>query len=155
MRRLAVIPFAAMSLSTFGCSYFPESSFELAHESRLPKWFTLRSGLTRPDVTVTMDYYIDSGGRTATFKLLDVRKQPPWPEGRPSGRRLADVNGTNKGSEPLTLKNNPRPISGQIPYPSYEIITANGITEVIEHRKMEPIFYIVDDPAVLSELGVH
>jgi len=39
-------------------------------------------------------------------------------------------------------------------YPSYEIITVGRTTEVIEHRKMEPIFYVTDDPSVLSKLGV-
>jgi hypothetical protein len=39
-------------------------------------------------------------------------------------------------------------------YPAHEVITVNGITEIIEHRKMEPIFYITDDPAVWKELGV-
>ena len=39
-------------------------------------------------------------------------------------------------------------------YPAYEVITVNGITDIIEHRKMEPIFYVTDDPAVWKELGV-
>jgi len=166
MKRVALIPLrfsllagsytvAAMCLSSLGCGFFPESSFELARESRLPKWFALPSGLSRSDVTVTMDYYIGSHLRTATFTLLKINKDSRGPEGRPSGQKLAEVNGTEKGLEPLTLKNNPRPQSGYpIPYPSYEIITVNGVTEVIEHRRMEPIFYITDDPAVLSELGV-
>jgi hypothetical protein len=125
----------------FGCDSFPESSFELAHESRLPKWFALPSVLSRSDVTVTMNYYITSSGRTSKFILLDAKKN-----------KLAEVNGTQKGLEPLKLKN-PRP--GSPPgYPTYEIVTANGITEIIEHRKMEPIFYITDDPAVREELGV-
>jgi hypothetical protein len=36
-------------------------------------------------------------------------------------------------------------------YPSYEAITVNGITEIIEHRKMEPIFYVTDDAAVWKQ----
>ena len=44
--------------------------------------------------------------------------------------------------------------TGPLPYPSYEVITANGITEVIEHRQMEPVFYISDDPRVKEQLGV-
>jgi len=34
------------------------------------------------------------------------------------------------------------------------VLTANGFTEVIEHRHMEPIFYITDDPEVRRKLGV-
>jgi hypothetical protein len=39
-------------------------------------------------------------------------------------------------------------------YPAYEVITVNGMTDIIEHRKMEPMFYMTDDPAVWKELGV-
>jgi hypothetical protein len=57
-----------------------------------------------------------------------------------------------KGSERFQLKHPP---PGFPPgYPSYELITVNGIIEIIEHRKMEPVFYITDDPAVWKELGV-
>ena len=49
------------------------------------------------------------------------------------------------------VKSKRRDASG---YPSYEVITVNGVIEIIEHRKLEPIFYITDDLAVLKELGV-
>ncbi|HYA39128.1 MAG TPA: hypothetical protein VEI74_12750 [Candidatus Methylomirabilis sp.] len=127
-----------VACSLIGCSSAPESSFMLARESRLPKWFTVPPGLTRDDVTVKMDYYLSS----ATFTLLDSKK-----------RKLAEVKGKLGESEPLKLKNPPPGYPAG--YPLYEIVTANGITEVIEHRRPEPIFYIVDNPAVLKELGVH
>lgn len=142
LSKFLVAALAVSCLATVvGCEYFPESSFELASESRLPKWITLPPELTRADVSITMNYYVKPWGRTATFLLEDKKKQV-----------LAKVNGNQKGSEPLKLKN---PTQGFPPgYPSYEIITVNGITEIIEHRKMEPIFYITDDPAVWKELGV-
>src|SRR5258708_39781305 len=99
MNKLSIAILAAMSLSLIGCGFFPESSFELARESRLPKWFTLPSGLSRSDVTVTMDYYIHSNRRTATFVLVDVKKR----------RMFAKVNGTQRGLAPLPRRNNPRP----------------------------------------------
>ena len=34
------------------------------------------------------------------------------------------------------------------------VATVNGITDIIEFRKMEPVFYMTDDPAVWKELGV-
>ena len=141
MRRPIIAIFAVVYLSLLGCEYFPESSFELARESRLPTWFSLPAGLSRSDVSVTMDYYVKSSGRTSKFTLLDAKKQ-----------KLAEVNGTLRGLEPLRLKN-PHPgfPSG---YPTYEIVTINGLTEIIEHRQMESVFYIVDDPAVSAELGV-
>jgi hypothetical protein len=41
-----------------------------------------------------------------------------------------------------------------MPYPRYEVLTADGVTEVIEHRRLEPIFYITDDPEVRRKLSV-
>lgn len=121
-----------------GCEFFPESSFDLANESRLPRWFQLPEGATRGGVKVKMHYYVKSSGRTATFIFSDSNDET-----------IKKVHGSQKGSEPLMLKKSKNKY-----YPSFEIITVNGITEVIEHRKMEPIFYITDDPAILSELGV-
>jgi hypothetical protein len=38
-------------------------------------------------------------------------------------------------------------------YPAYNVVTVDGITEIIERRKMEPIFYVTDDPSIWRELG--
>jgi hypothetical protein len=131
----------AMSVSAIGCEWSPESTFELATESRLPKWITLPPGLTRADVSVTMSYYVLPWGRNAVFILQGAK-----------GQVRTKVRGKTRGLEPLQLKHPPQ---GFPPgYPSYEVITVNGITEIIEHRKMEPIFYVTDDPAVWKELGV-
>jgi hypothetical protein len=132
---LCAISGSAMS----GCRYFPESTFELASESRLPKWFTLPPGLTRGDVSITMNYYVKPWGRSATFILQNDRNGT-----------LTKVDANQKGLEPLHLKNPPPGFSPG--YPSYEVVTANGVTDIIEHRKMEPIFYVTDDPAVWNEL---
>jgi hypothetical protein len=124
-----------------GCEWFPESTFQLASESRLPKWIALPPGLTRADVSVEMSYYIWPWGSSATFKLQNAK-----------GQTLTKVDGKVKGSEPLTLKH---PSPGFPPgYPSYEVITVDGMTEVVEHRKPEPIFYITDDSVVWKEFGV-
>ena len=119
----------------------PESTFELASESRLPKWITLPPGLTRADVSITMSYYSKPWGGSATFTLQDRK-----------GQIRTKVDGKVKGLEPFRLKHPPQ---GFPPgYPAYEIVTVNGVTEIIEHRKPEPLFYITDDPAVWKELGV-
>lgn len=141
MHRLFMVIYAATCLSLLGCDVIPEASFELAHESRLPKWFTPPPGLSRSDVNVTMNYYVKSSGRTATFALINLKKE-----------KLSEAEGTTKGLEPLQLRNPPPGFPTG--YPSYEVIKVNGVTEVIEHRRMEPIFYITDDPAVLAELGL-
>lgn len=123
-----------------GCGPFPESSFSLANESRLPKWFSLPPNHERTNVTVTMDYYIGSSSRTTTFTLRAA-----------SGAVISKVTGNQIGLEPLQRK-------AKLPgypegYPSYEIITVGQITEIIEHRRMEPIFYVTDDPAVKAEFA--
>jgi hypothetical protein len=137
--------FVALAISGLAmdkaCEWFPESTFELASESRLPKWITLPPGLTRADVSITMSYYIKPWGRRATFLLRDKK-----------GQVLTKVTAKMRGSEPLQLKHPP---PGFPPgSPAYEVITANGITDIVEHRKMEPIFYMTDNPAVWKELGV-
>ena len=126
-----------------GCEYLPESTFKLANESRLPKWITLPSGRTRADVTITMSYYDNPWpwGTNVKITLQDATKQI-----------LVKAYGKEKDGGPFQLKHPP---AGFPPgYPVYEVITANGITDIVEHRKMEPIFYITDDPAVWKELGV-
>jgi hypothetical protein len=124
-----------------GCEWFPEATFELASESRLPKWITLPPGVTRADVSLTMSYYVMPWGRRSTFILQDR-----------GGKIRTKVYGKMRGLGPDYLKHPP---SGFPPgYPSYTVITVNGITDVIEHRKPEPIFYVTDDPGVWKELGV-
>ena len=136
----AIILFLTFSLLS-SCGIFPESSFNLSDTSRIPTWFELPEGVNRTNVSVKMDYYITPLGRSATFTFMTK-----------DGETLGKAEGAQKGLHPNKLKNPPE---GFPPwYPSYEVITVNGITEVIEHRKMEPTFYITDNPQVLEELGV-
>src|SRR5438876_4911558 len=85
MQKLSIAVIAATCFSLLGCGVFPESSFELARESRLPKWFKLPAGLSRSDVTLKLDYYSDAD-HFARFTLLSVK----------SDTRLAEVNCTDK-----------------------------------------------------------
>ena len=131
----------ALLSSAIGCEWFPESTFELASESRPPKWITIPSGLARADVSLTMSYYSLPWGGRAMFTLRDAK-----------GRILAKIGGKTRGLGPNYLKH---PEPGSPPnYPMYEVITVKNVTEIIEHRKPEPIFYVTDDPAVRKELGV-
>ena len=125
-----------------GMSGCMESSFVLAPESRLPRWFEVPEGMTRSELKVTMDYYINSDGREAVFKLY-------------AKDRFFSVNkvtGVLRGLYPIKLENPPAGFPKG--YPSYSVITVNGITDIIEHRKMEPVFYVTDDPSVWKELRV-
>ena len=126
----------AVVLCLTGCV---ESSFELAEDSRLPSWFDIPSGLTRADLKVTLDYYTDG---QAVFKLYEKNKL----------LSLQEAKGTSRGEKPIQLKNPPAGFPKH--YPMYQVITVGEKTDVIEHRKMEPIFYITDDPEILRELDV-
>ena len=126
-------------LAVIGCDSLPESSFELAKDARLPIWFNLPQGLSRADVSVTMNYYVKPTGRSATFVLHDNKNHI-----------LGRVTGTLRGSTPMSVISSSQ--SGNSSYPSYEVINAEGVSEVIEHKQMEPKFYITDDPAVVKAL---
>ena len=76
------------------------------------------------------------------FKLRDKK-----------GNILATVNGNRFGGYlyPKKLSNSPSGYPDG--YPSYEVIISGGVIDIIEHRKMEPIFYTTDDPLVWKDLG--
>jgi hypothetical protein len=139
--RLVVLSLALFAAChpTRGCA---ESKFTLAKESRLPRWFSLPSGVRRDGVDVSLVYYTAplSGPPIATVTLRSS-----------GGQTLSEVVATLRGA-PQSLQ--PDSGSGPIPYPMYEVLTAQGTTEVFEHRRMEPIFYITDDPEVRRKLGV-
>lgn len=138
--RMCILLVAAVSMvlfSTLGCEYIPESTFQLASESRLPKWITLPPGLARADASITMSYYIVPWGGRAVFLLRDSE-----------GKRIEKVYGQTACE--IFHPKDPRP--GFPPgYPSYQEVVVRGTAELIEHRKMEPVFYVTDDPTVWKE----
>jgi hypothetical protein len=92
-----------------------------------------------------MDLHSATSGGKAVFKLskkgnlLSVGKYVVTTDEQPSIRSLQlsrQSEGSPKG------------------YPRYKVVTINGVTDIIELRKMEPVFYMTDDPAVWEELGV-
>ncbi|MDD1750925.1 MAG: hypothetical protein LUO89_13750 [Methanothrix sp.] len=121
-----------------GCS---ESNFNIAKESRLPKWFSIPAGMSREDLNVTLDYYV--APEKSVYTLYDK-----------NGTKLSVKKGNRYGGyiHPKELKNPPPGFPKG--YPSYEIIIVDGIIDIVEHRRMEPIFYMTDDPAIWKEFGV-
>jgi hypothetical protein len=126
---------ANLSVVVAACGYFPESSFELASESRIPRWFGLPQGQQRAAVTVRVDYYSGPFGGTAKLVMRD------------STGKTTVAEGQIRNSAPLTRYGKP----GR-EYPKYEIVKVGDIVEVMEHRRMEPTFYITDDPDVWRNL---
>jgi hypothetical protein len=88
-----------------------------------------------------MSYYISPFGGTATFVL----KQR-------DGRVIAKAKGKVRGDHPIYL--GPPTTDPLRQYPSYEVVTVNRISEAIEHRRMEPVFYSADDSVILNQLGM-
>jgi hypothetical protein len=129
--------------ATTGCI---ESTFNLARESRLPQGVGIPPGLTRADVSVTVDYTM----RGAIFTLRDK-----------TGRTLAKVHGKTKGS-PIYLKTNAQ--GRNFAEPGYQFVVINGVTELIkcrpynanenmvENGRIVALFYVVDDPSLKNEL---
>lgn len=120
-----------------GC--MSEANFELAPESRLPKWFEVPSDKSRSDFRVTLDSYVYPSGPVGVYKLY-------YKDSFFSSKK---VSGTPSR---LELKN--PPTGSWKDYPIYVVVTINGVTDITEHKKMEPIFYMTDDPAVWKALGV-
>jgi hypothetical protein len=142
MSALRVVIVSLMCCALVACGVFPESSFMLSNESRLPKWFHLTSGLSRSEVIVEMSYLSSPVyGRTAAFILR-----------RQDGTEISRLSGRCRGDQPIYL--GPPATDTLRRYPTYEVITVNGSSEVIEHRAMEPIFYISDDPTVLARFAL-
>ena len=135
MARLIVV---SLVLGLTGCA---EGYFDLSAESRLPKWLDLPPGMTRQDVTVTMDTYLFPVEKDV-FTLRDK-----------SGRTINVIKASRLGGydSPKQLKN--PPLGFPADYPSYEVLVSHGVVDIIEHRRMEPIFYTTDNPAVWAEIG--
>ncbi|NOX09375.1 MAG: hypothetical protein GXP22_07815 [Gammaproteobacteria bacterium] len=126
-----------LAISIFGCK---ESSFTLSLGSRLPGWFHVNSNVSREELKLTMDYYLNPWEAEVIFTLYGK-------DGNELSKLRSDISRI-----PLKLKNSPTGYPKH--YPMYQVITINGITEIIEHRKMESVFYITDAPAVWKALGV-
>lgn len=114
-----------------------ESEFTLARESRLPRWFD-SAGLTPGEASVTMGYYNRPGRRSAIFVLRDS-----------TGRKVSEVSGELRGSRPTMLSQG----DSATRYPGYEVVTVGDVVEVIEHRRLKPVFHLVVDVEILRRLG--
>jgi hypothetical protein len=134
---LKLVLVAVVAASSASCL---ESSFELSPDSRLPKWFEVPEGATKSDLRVTLDYYSTFDGAEAVLKLYK------------KDRFFALKEVTAIPRKPYAKDQRNPPAGFPKGYPKYVVITVDGITDIIEHRKMEPIFFVTDDPAAWAEL---
>jgi hypothetical protein len=120
--------FAIWSASTPWIGWLPESNFTLSPDSRFPKWFTIPPGYDRKDLTIEIYYYAPPLIKS-NFKTILLGPPPDY-------KQLDKKIGTVQW-HPAT-----RSYSA---YPSYHIVRIDNTVELIEHMKMETIFYISDD----------
>lgn len=132
---------AALCMNFCALNGCVESTFELASGSRLPVGLTLPPGVAREDVSVTLKYYTLGDAR---FHLLDK-----------SGKTLAGVAGKVINNDPLEWPGCKQGAGRQCPV--FEVVAVHGVTEILVHQKMKPVFYVNDDPGVrfmmLLEVG--
>ena len=112
---------------------FPESQFRLAPESRLPRWFSIPGEYKREDVSVEIFYYAPLFGNTNFIAYLN---------GPPPEQKKLDKKYGRAERHPVSKKKLEAKVDH---YPSF-LITVAGVTELIEHRHMAPIFHVSDDP---------
>jgi hypothetical protein len=139
---LKIIRIFLLAVTIFQLTGCLESSFTLSQESRLPKWLEAPVGVSRSDLKVTMDYYSTFSGGEYVFKFYKKH----------SFFKLKEVNVNIDAVHEIQLKEHPA--GGSSGYPKYYAITVNGITDIIEYRKMEPIFYVSDNLEAWEKLGV-
>lgn len=121
-------------IMTLGCDArygVMESEFSLAQDSCLPKWFVLTKSHNREDVMVTLAYYRKVYRPIAVITVKSSTSKETVFE-MAGDFRAHPINEKREG------------------YPHYYIVTINNLVEIVEHRQMEPIFYINDDPLLYS-----
>jgi len=118
-----------------------ESKFRLAPDSRLPVWFSAEKAAKPPNITVTLTYLTPSkNSNDAILEIMDAQ-----------GTSLGLVRGVVCWHPTTRSKRNKYGGFDSDSYPHYTYVRANGALEVIEHRKMEPIFRISDEPQLRRE----
>ena len=126
------------------------SNFELASESRLPRWVNLPGGASRADVKMMLYYYSCTDVDNTEFGMSLPKGKTHNLKGKhwyhPRTLRALDI----------FYATNPRPAW---PDPSYVVIKVNGVVDVIEHRRGEQnlrdptkaVFWMTDNQEILKE----
>lgn len=145
-RKWNVIPLLVLVVVSLSGCLFLESSFVLSPESRLPKWMEAPENVPRSELVVTMDAYTTFTGGKDVFKMKR--------RGHPLFRKKLVVYFEGEDGKDIVLIGQEARPYRPFEYPSYRVVTVNGVTDIIEHRAMEPVFYMADDPEVWKKLGV-
>jgi hypothetical protein len=121
---------------------FAESNFNLSKDSRLPRWFQLPSGVDRNGITVEFTYFLSK------TKMAAINSK--------TGKILFSAE-ADKKHHPITEAESKTMKQGW-PCPSYNIITVNGMEEIVAHIERGDIVYIVEPseitPAVYNNAEI-
>ncbi len=113
-----------------------ESEFRLSDSSPLPVWVDpLPEGYERNDVEIILQYWTPYFDVDNTVLMVKSK-----------GSTL--VKKTGRSKEPADWSEWAHQDWPKRLYPAYSYLTIDGITEVVEHRKLEPIFYISGEQAI-------
>lgn len=135
--------FITMSVTACHPLYgFIESEFELAVDSRLPRWFTVPPGYTREGVGMTITLYSHPLFQKVKMVVHDLG---------PEHKKLMKKIGTERW-HPCTERQFEEQKTGAV-YPNYSIIIVDGIEEIFEQRERGDILYITDDPQLRRTLN--
>ena len=119
-----------------------ESWFMLDKSCRLPQWFLAEAVEDRENYQIKLAYYIDRGGRSAEFTLMDHR-----------GKKIRHIKTKQYGSHPVFIDNNGFVRKYDRQYPTYELVEYNGVSEVLVHQQKEGNdFCLLDDKIIMKKL---
>jgi len=133
--------FAILFLLVFLVSCSPvrgimESRFDLADDSPLPTWvLPLKEGCERKNMSVRLEYW---------SPLIDVDDVVLIANGK-NCKSIKKTGRSQRPAEWWTLAQVDWPNRH---YPSFNIVMIDGKSEIVEHKKMEPIFYIANEAAI-------
>lgn len=131
--------FLIIVLFVYGCDPrygFIESRFQLAPESRLPRWIKIPSNIDRNTITVEITLY------TFDRAKIVVRGLPPETQvlqevtGKYRWHTFTEKQFIEKGSYAI--------------YPNYSIINVDGVDEIFEQKRLEPLLYVADSNTKLQ-----
>jgi hypothetical protein len=131
-RLLACLAIFVVHLSA-GC--IVESNLTLSNDSRLPRSLKLPAGVTRSSSVVTLIEFTDG---SVSFSLKN-REGALLAEVRGRLSTRMDVDG-NKNNDVTS-------------YPRYTLVTLEGGDEVLEFRRPGTVFYLTDDPMIISRIS--
>lgn len=133
--RLSIALTTAILLMLCSCG-LAESTFDLAHESPLPRWCKDNKGREPPDASraqVTVSYYVGEGGRYAVLHCAG-----------------SEVKLKLIGLDPIITRQEP---GKPTPYSSFEILTLGDDSEVVGHISGTNRFSVIVDSDLLRNIG--